>query len=136
MNQTQKDKKEGKVKKHENKYVIYCSQCGKKAAHFQVERNRGGKVSSISYSGKFSRTIEKEFMRKTVGYLKRDDIWGLDYYFSRHRVVDGGIDVYCPKCHKVYCPECWDSRIRFEEGGWYDCTYGVCPKGHEKIIDD
>jgi len=93
-------------------------------------------IKYITYSGLFSKTIDSEFTRKTYRYLKSRDIAGLDYYLKKHRITEGGIDVYCNKCHKIYCSECWETRIRFESWGWYDNTEGICPKNHEKMIDD
>ncbi len=45
---------------------------------------------------------------------------------------------YCSECNESYCWNCWQSRVVMDEENpdWYDCTYGRCPKGHEKKIDD
>ena len=45
---------------------------------------------------------------------------------------------YCSECNESYCWNCWQSRVVMDEEdpGWYDCTHGTCPKGHEKMIDD
>ena len=45
---------------------------------------------------------------------------------------------YCRKCQASYCWDCWDSWIVMDDElpGWYDCTEGICPKGHEKMLDD
>jgi hypothetical protein len=53
----------------------------------------------------------------------------------------GGLDAdfaafYCRACGRPYCEACWGGqRMTFDEG-FYDCTYAVCPDGHEQIIDD
>ena len=47
---------------------------------------------------------------------------------------------YCPQCDKAYCQKHWQTEIVFDDDpampGWYDCTYGTCPKGHRRIVDD
>jgi hypothetical protein len=43
---------------------------------------------------------------------------------------------YCPTCDRSYCVAHWRLDIRFEDGGWYGCTYGTCPAGHRLMVDD
>jgi hypothetical protein len=42
---------------------------------------------------------------------------------------------YCPDCALNYCRADWRSYVSFDEG-FYDCTRGRCPRGHEHMIDD
>ncbi len=43
---------------------------------------------------------------------------------------------FCPECRACYCQEHWQFEPVFEDGGWYDCTYGTCPHGHRTMLDD
>lgn len=45
---------------------------------------------------------------------------------------------YCPDCAKNYCRNCWQATPLFDDDfpGWYDCTEGICPQGHRRILDD
>jgi hypothetical protein len=47
---------------------------------------------------------------------------------------------YCPTCNSVYCQSHWRIETKFDDEpelpGWYDCTYGTCPQGHRRMIDD
>lgn len=47
---------------------------------------------------------------------------------------------YCPACDSLYCKDHWQIETKFEDEpdlpGWYDCTYGTCPQGHRRMIDD
>ncbi len=46
---------------------------------------------------------------------------------------------YCPQCARVYCRKHWHIEVQFDDDGlpgWYDCTYGTCPQGHRRIVDD
>jgi len=126
-----------KFREEEDKYILFCSKCGKEAATYQIERDESKKITSIKYEGNFSRTIKEWVSQKVLSYLKEEDVWGLNEFLSRHNITYGGIDLYCRKCQKVYCPDCWETRLKFEDGGgWYDYAEGVCPEGHKTIIDD
>ena len=42
---------------------------------------------------------------------------------------------YCPECNACYCRDHWRQWMEFDEG-FYDCTYGTCPRGHTRMLDD
>ncbi|WP_344949816.1 hypothetical protein [Actinomadura miaoliensis] len=42
---------------------------------------------------------------------------------------------YCRHCELNYCRADWHPQVRFDEG-FYDCTVGHCPRGHQQTIDD
>jgi predicted RNA-binding Zn-ribbon protein involved in translation (DUF1610 family) len=42
---------------------------------------------------------------------------------------------FCPDCGQNYCRADWRPRVHFDEI-FYDCTMGVCPAGHEYMIED
>ncbi|MEJ2250488.1 MAG: hypothetical protein P8Y70_15990 [Candidatus Lokiarchaeota archaeon] len=124
------------VRKIGDKYVLFCSKCGEKAAYFHLKRNSEQEITSIRYSGNYLEIIEECFTNKIHNLLKEKDIDELDQFLSYHNIIQGGVDVYCNKCGKVYCPECWNIHLKFEADGWYDETIGICPEQHKKIIDD
>lgn len=45
---------------------------------------------------------------------------------------------YCPTCDRSYCRAHWHFDVRYDDDfpGWYDCTYGTCPAGHTRLVDD
>ena len=43
--------------------------------------------------------------------------------------------IWCPRCTASYCGDDYRSWVTFDEG-FYDATYGVCPEGHERELDD
>ena len=45
------------------------------------------------------------------------------------------VSFYCPRCDCSYCKEHWKIRVLFDDG-FYDATYGECPAGHERRMDD
>lgn len=42
---------------------------------------------------------------------------------------------YCPDCSSVYCIRHW-TVIPVWDGDFYDCSYGYCPQGHKRLIED
>ena len=42
---------------------------------------------------------------------------------------------YCPDCGQNYCRADWHTSVLADEP-FYDCTMGVCPGGHEHVVDD
>lgn len=42
---------------------------------------------------------------------------------------------YCRECRASYCGIHWETEVVMDEG-FYDCTYGTCPKGHRSMIND
>ena len=41
---------------------------------------------------------------------------------------------YCPECRLNYCGRDWDISVHFILG-FHDCIMGVCPNGHQHIVD-
>ena len=42
---------------------------------------------------------------------------------------------WCPECGEAYCGTHWATEVSFD-GPFYDATYGTCPQGHERKLDD
>ncbi len=42
---------------------------------------------------------------------------------------------YCYQCATHYCRTCWEVWVEYDDG-FYDCTRGRCPEGHERSLDD
>ena len=42
---------------------------------------------------------------------------------------------YCPECACVYCVRHWTIIPVYDED-FFDCSYGWCPKGHKRMIED
>jgi hypothetical protein len=43
---------------------------------------------------------------------------------------------FCPQCDRCYCGSHWRRRDVFDEDGWHDSIRGVCPQGHERMLED
>lgn len=46
------------------------------------------------------------------------------------------VHFWCPKCAATYCREHWYPIDPTMDEGFYDATYGTCPKGHKVMLDD
>jgi len=42
---------------------------------------------------------------------------------------------WCPACAAAYCADHYRAWATFDDG-FYDATYGECPRGHERMLDD
>ena len=42
---------------------------------------------------------------------------------------------YCPECGTCYCRDHWRQWMEFDEG-FFDCSYGTCPRGHTRMLED
>ncbi|MBS2031276.1 MAG: hypothetical protein JST54_25480 [Deltaproteobacteria bacterium] len=43
---------------------------------------------------------------------------------------------FCRECGRAYCSTCWSIGAAELDDGFYDCTRGTCPEGHEQVVDD
>lgn len=81
-----------------------------------------------------------EFLGVNTGHASAeltDLVSGLDVLDPHDlRAVDWELAAFCCEiCDLNYCSKCWSTWIEFDEG-FYDCTQGRCPLGHEQALDD
>lgn len=119
----------------DNHYVLNCSVCGKPATVFRTEIPRFSKAGEeVLFEGVTKSThfnISNE--RAIFGLLEKGDLRGLNNFLGD--LMEGGLDAYCPECDKLYCREEYDLEEEWDEG-FYDDTYGTCPEGHRRLLDD
>ena len=122
--------------------VFTCSVCGKVAANVtlipgsvtnpsaMLSERAAGTLMIAGFMGGTGEAVEaEEFMPVKEALLETN---AQKLYAIRNLWAP----FYCPQCQSVYCLNHWKTRAVFEEGGWYDCSYGVCPQGHERKVDD
>ena len=56
----------------------------------------------------------------------------LEFFFHEN---DEFVTWYCGHCEDSYCSRHWETETLYDDG-FYDCTYGTCPKGHRRKLDD
>ncbi|TXT54811.1 MAG: hypothetical protein BAJATHORv1_50062 [Candidatus Thorarchaeota archaeon] len=117
-------------------YHLPCSLCGEIAVSFTlgpISEDGGGK---INYKGiTKSTTLDYQLNELIFGLLDEGKIRQVHKHLRNNTFIEDGIDAYCPKCDKIYCKDHYVTRVVYDQG-FYDCTYGTCPVGHERIIDD
>jgi len=123
------------IKAAENEYHLPCAVCGEIAVKFKIGRTKYDKKDSLVFSGiTFSRSMEKDLAPQLFKHLEQENLSRVHAFMKKHYKREG-LDAYCPKCGKIYCKRHYRTREEYDEG-YYDCTYGTCPKGHKRIIHD
>jgi len=123
------------IKVSDSEYHLPCSVCGKISVECKVGYGRFDKHESLVYSGiTHSRSLRKNLASELFKLLKKEDLSKV-HLFMKNYLCHEGTDAYCPECDKIYCWEHYNARVEYDDG-FYDCTYGECPAGHRRMIDD
>lgn len=116
-------------------YQLPCSVCGKISVEFKLGYGRFDKEESLVFTGiTHSRSLRKSLSETLFEILRANNLSGVHEFMKKYHGYEG-LDAYCPECDKIYCWEHYNATEEWEEG-FYDCTYGTCPKGHKRMIDD
>lgn len=114
-----------------------CSVCGARAATLEI----GYLVPSLAkgeevliYDGlvKGRQTFPLDLGREVFADLEAGDV------SAAHAAIPDGLDAFCPECGKLYCATCYRVEMAFDDddNDWYDASYGTCPLGHRRMLDD
>jgi hypothetical protein len=123
------------LKAAEWEYHLPCSVCGEIAVKFKIGRGRFDKEECLVFSGiTFSTSLDRNLAPQLFKHLEQENLSRVHAFMKKHYKREG-LDAYCPKCGKIYCARHYQIREEYDEG-YYDCTYGTCPKGHKRIIHD
>jgi hypothetical protein len=116
-------------------YHLPCSVCGKIAVIFKTGVSRFGKNESLLISG-LTRGISLniELASKAFDILEQGKLSDLHEFIKKYDEYEG-LDAYCPECNKIYCSRHYNTEDEWDQG-FYDCTYGTCPKDHTRMIND
>jgi len=103
--------------------------------HAPAETLFEARASHIRACARWHRTVS----RPVAGPLRvAPDAWSRiasirpPVIYKRERLY---VPFWCAICQASYCTDHWSKRTAYDDG-FYDCTYGVCPLGHEGILDD
>jgi hypothetical protein len=122
--------------------TLTCACCGQPAATFTLlpagtgegmwrERDRLERTGFLGTTARFDALPALAALMQAIQQR--------DHAVIRGQVGPDLVAFHCWQCGVDYCQDCW--RIgppEFDEDfpGFYDCTHGVCPAGHEQIVDD
>ena len=133
-----KDKKEPilrVIKVSNSEYSLPCSVCGETAVIFKLGYGRLDKEESLVFRGiTHESSLRKDLAESLFQILETENLSEVHLFMKKHHGFEG-LDAYCPNCDKIYCWEHYNAREVFDDG-FYDCTYGICPNGHKRMIDD
>ena len=106
-----------------------CRTCGAVAAEVRTERD-GVAVEGIG--GTTWITAAGLPHRSILRAIARADAPGL---FALNPEF---VPCWCPPCAGCYCKAHWRLEVAGADDhpGWYDATYGTCPQGHRRKLDD
>jgi len=121
-------------------YELPCSVCGKISVVFRVGKPADWEKPEtyLLYSGITGGIypgLNIQLAEKALGLLEKGDLAALHSYMEEAQALEDGIDAYCPQCDAIFCWQHYNAYETYDEG-FYDCTYGTCPQGHRRIIDD
>lgn len=110
--------------------AFHCAVCNKVAATLQITDD--------------NRFIQRDFWGESTEWVSAAHAFVLEAALNQENVEalyrnnSLWAPFYCPECRAIYCYAHWRTEIQFDDDfpGWYDCTYGTCPAGHRRIVDD
>jgi hypothetical protein len=123
------------IKVSDLEYQLPCSICGKIAVKFKIGYGRFDREESLVFQGiTHERSLKIDLAEILFKILQEKDLILIHNFMKKHHSFEG-LDAYCPECDRIYCWEHYDATEEYDDG-FYDCTYGICPKGHKRMIDD
>ena len=92
-------------------------------------RGEGGTLITTGVNGEAAFPLPVEHAAAVRSAIERNDWQAL---FAINREWDPS---WCRECGAHYCDAHWHKSVEFDDGS-YDCTWGDCPKGHRRKLDD
>ncbi len=124
------------IKYSDDEYHLPCSVCGRVEAGFKIGVSKRDGKEHLYYIGlTTSASFSLKNAKKVFSLLEEDKIAEVHDFSHKSAALEEGMDAYCPKCDKIYCSVHYNLQEEWDEG-FYDCTYGTCPLGHKRIIND
>jgi hypothetical protein len=107
--------------------TIICARCNGVAAKVSLLSDG---LQRRGFIGEVTKFGEVENLRRLMDMVRSAD-------FDSARGADADfVAFHCRECKRSYCERCWRLGPPEFDDGFYDCTRGTCPEGHEQIIDD
>ena len=123
------------IKVSDSEYQVLCSICGELAVSFKIGKELFNNEECLIFTGiTHKSSLKKELSKELFNLLEQENFSMIHAFIKKYHIYEG-LDAYCPDCNDIYCWEHYNPVEEFDDG-FYDCTYGTCPKGHRRIIDD
>jgi hypothetical protein len=139
---------------HSSRHLtVPCSRCGRAAAGIALLPADPDAEAREARQERLERT---DFMGRVVQFGAHEQLLTFfaalaqqDYASARGADADF-VAFHCRACGKACCQQCWRIGPPVFDEGFYsvvfacgeaaerdgDCTFGVCPEGHEQVVDD
>ncbi len=118
-------------------FKLKCSVCDKTASDIQNGiPEYWNELCSIFTGITHSQAVDLKYAKKIYTLLNKNAIKELHDFLKNKKLLDLGIDSYCPECDACYCEEHFHVNAVIDEDGFYDYSTGYCPHMHERILDD
>ncbi len=120
----------------DTEFHLHCAVCGEVSFVFRIGVPRFSTEECLVYEGiTHAGGVDRKHARRIFTLLDAGAVGRAHSYLMRKKLLEDGIDAYCPECDAVYCREHYHANEEWDDG-FYDCTTGTCPRGHHRIIDD
>ncbi len=107
-----------------------CSRCDESAGVVQLFGSRvHAELVRISFTSRLTKLIDADEFDDLHLSIIIGDIEAL--YAHDLEVAS----FYCPQCKACFCGSHWNHWEVFDDG-FHDCIRGVCPQGHERMLED
>jgi len=93
------------------------------------EYDGSGKLIRESFTSELTLSIPREDVKKMEIFISKKDVKSLFEYDCEITPF------YCPECDKIYSKSQW-IRLDAFNGDWHDSIRGICPSGHERMLED
>lgn len=119
----------------DEEYHLLCGICGEPGVIIKIGAKWYTQGRAVIYEGiSKSTSLHINTAPEIIALLKQQKIKELHRYMIQNLAFEG-LDAYCPECDKIYCRTHYLTEEEWDEG-FYDCTFGTCPNGHRRLIDD
>lgn len=110
-----------------------CKTCGEVAV---VVSRQGGGVAVTGFLGNAWHRFDQDESGAEV--VDIDQVIQAADAERLHQINPEFIPSWCPKCRASYCVNHWTLQTVMADDypGWYEATYGKCPKRHRRQLDD
>jgi hypothetical protein len=108
-------------------HTFNCQLCGNWAATVQLT---DGELVVSSFVSRLTVKVPAEAQGMLCEVIAAGDtraLYAIDLEFA---------PFYCPRCDACYCGEHWTRWDVFDDDGWHDSIRGLCPQGHERMLED
>jgi hypothetical protein len=107
-----------------------CSRCNESAGIVQLFGPQdNAKLVRTSFTSRLTTGVDAA----SFDDLRRAILAGDAAALYRHDLEFASF--YCPQCNACFCGTHWRHWEVFDDG-FHDCIRGVCPEGHERMLED